>query len=168
EHNADYILSGRVHAGDTRMMKKLKEVLAKIDSDSYLREHVHYIPDYDESIARALSVGSNISINVPIVGLEACGTSWEKDVGNMCLLISTHDGGVADAPIDSYLNVSGSDENEEIQVLYQRMEEAANAWENDFDLEFLIKKQLSRYLYTISGTRMLKDYLNYLFKNVKK
>ena len=165
-HQADYILSGRVHSGDERMSEKLREVLEKIESDDYLREHVHYIPDYDENIARALSVGSNVSINVPIVGLEACGTSWEKDVGNMCLLVSTHDGGVADAPKESYLSVSGADENEEIDSLYQRMEEAAAAWENDFDLEFFVKKQLQAYLPVISGTRMLKDYLNFLFKKV--
>lgn len=164
-HRADYILSGRVHQGDVRMMKRLNEVLEIIKSDDYLKDHVHYLPDYDEEIARALSVGSNVSINIPIVGLEACGTSWEKDIANLCLLISTHDGGVADCPIDSYLNVSGSDESEEIDQLYQRMEEAASAWENDFDLEYWTKKQLSNYLPVISGARMLKDYLNYLFKN---
>ena len=162
-HRAHYILSGRVHSGDERMMKRLNEVLAKVAADEFLSTHVHYIADYDEELARALSVGSNVSINVPIVGLEACGTSWEKDVGNLCLLVSTHDGGVADAPSDSYLSVSGTNEKEEIESMYARMEEAAAAWENDFDLEFWEKRQLSRYLPTISGTRMLKDYLNYLF-----
>ena len=162
-HNAHYILTGRVHQGDERMMAKLNEVLDKIKNDKFLSTHVHYIADYDEELARALSVGSNISINIPIVGLEACGTSWEKDVGNLCLLVSTHDGGVADAPSDSYLNVSGKDELEEIESMYTRMEEAAKAWENDFDLEFWEKRQLSRYIPTISGTRMLKDYLDYLF-----
>ncbi len=162
-HNAHYILTGRVHQGDTRMMARLNEVLDKIKGDDYLSTHVHYIADYDEELARALSVGSNVSINIPIVGLEACGTSWEKDVGNMCLLVSTHDGGVADAASDSYLNVSGSNEADEIESLYERMEEAASAWENDFDLEFWQKRQLSRYLPTVSGTRMLRDYLDYLF-----
>ena len=145
------------------MMARLNEVLEKIRGDEFLSTHVHYIADYDEELARALSVGSNVSINVPIVGLEACGTSWEKDIGNLCLLISTHDGGVADGPADAYLNVSGADEAEEVAQLYQRMEEAAAAWENDFDLEFWTKKQLSAYLPTVSGARMLRDYLNYLF-----
>ena len=83
----------------------------------------------------------------------------------MCLLVSTHDGGVADAPKDSYLNVSGENEEEEVENLYQRMDEAASAWKNDFDLEFLVKKQLSAYLPIVSGSRMLRDYLNYLFKS---
>ncbi len=162
-HNAHYILSGRVHAGDERMVNKLREVLEKVQSDEYLSTHVHYIADYDEKLARALSVGSNVSINIPIVGLEACGTSWEKDVGNMCLLVSTHDGGVADESNDSYLCVSGANEEEEIESMYQRMDEAGAAWENNFDLEFWVKTQLEAYLPVISGTRMLKDYLDYLF-----
>lgn len=162
-HKAHYILSGRVHSGDERMMKRLNEVLEKIRGDEYLNTHVHYIADYDEELARALSVGSNVTINIPIVGLEACGTSWEKDVANLCLLVSTHDGGVADAPSDSYLNVSGANEKEEIESMYQRMEEAAAVWENDFDLEYWTHRQLARYLPTVSGARMLKDYLDYLF-----
>lgn len=86
-----------------------------------------------------------------------------KDLINFGVLVSTHDGGVADAPSDSYINISGSTEAEEVESLYLGMEEAARAWSNDFDLEYLIKKQLSAYLPVISGSRMLKDYLDYLF-----
>ena len=54
-------------------------------------------------------------------------------------------------------------ENEELEELYRRMEEAISAWDNDFDLEFLMKKQLAAFLPVISGARMLNDYLDYLF-----
>ncbi len=163
ERGAHYILAGRVHTGDTIMSSKLNSILKNIEHDDYLRTHVHYIADYDEELARALSVGSNVAINVPIVGLEACGTSWMKDVANLNILISTHDGGVADASMNSYMNVSGEDENMELDMLYQRMEEAISAWENDFDLEYNIGRQLQAYLPVISGTRMLQDYLDFLF-----
>ena len=163
KYDAQYILTGRVHVGDERMSAKLGHILEVVARDDYLKDHVHYLADYDEKLAYGLSVGANVAINLPIVGLEACGTSWMKDVANLNLLISTHDGGVADAPISSYLNVTGLDEDEELEVLYQRMEEAAMAWSNDFDLEFLTKRQLSAYLPTISGARMLNDYLDYLF-----
>ncbi len=161
--NGHYILAGRVHTGDTNMAGKLRSVLEAISHDDYLKDHVHYIADYDEKLAYGLSAGSNVAINVPIVGLEACGTSWMKDIANLNILISTHDGGVADAPSDSYLNVSGSSEEEETENLYRRMEEAISIYQNDFDLEFILKKQLAAYLPVISGTRMLKDYLDYLF-----
>lgn len=164
-YNAHYVLAGRVHEGDVRMAAHLRKLLKTIDSHPILKARVHYLPDYDEQLGRALSVGSNISINTPIVGLEACGTSWMKDIINFCLLISTHDGGVADCPADSYLNISGSSEREEVESLYERMEEAATAWraKTDFDLETIEKTQLKSFLPVISGTRMLKDYFNYLF-----
>ena len=163
ECDAHYILAGRVHTGDAVMSEKLRKLLLTIDKDEYLREHVHYIADYDEELAHGLSCGANVAINVPIVGLEACGTSWMKDIANLNLLISTHDGGVADGSMSSYLNVSGSSEEEEMDVLYQRMEEAILIWQNDFDLEYTIKEQLKTFLPVISGARMLKDYLDYLF-----
>lgn len=165
---AHYIIAGRVHTGDTRMATILKKLLWAVNADPFLKEHVHYIPNYDEKLAYALSVGSNTAINVPIVGLEACGTSWEKDVANLNLLISTHDGGVADVAPDNYLNVRGADQGEELKELYRRMEEAIDIWDNDFDLEFMIRRQLAAYLPIVSGTRMLKDYLEYLFGGVKK
>ena len=163
ENNAHYVITGRVHDGDERMMQKLEKLLGLLRDDEFLRERVHYLPDYDEELALALSVGTNASINMPIVGLEACGTSWMKDVANLGLLISTHDGGVADGAMDGYLNVSGSNEAEEVEMLYQRMDEAAKAWGNDFDLEYWVQKQLSNYLEVVSGARMLRDYLEYLF-----
>ena len=162
-HNAHYIISGRIHTGDENMLKKLYHVLEIVRKDEYLCDHVHYIADYDEELAFALSVGSNVAINIPIVGLEACGTSWMKDVANLNLLISTHDGGVADVSIKSYLNVSGQDDHEELNSLLQRMEEATEIWNNDFDLEYNIKLQLKNFLPVISGTRMMKNYLDYLF-----
>ena len=163
ERGAHYIIAGRVHAGDKVMSGKLHKLLETVAADDYLRDHVHYLPDYDEKLAYGLSVGSNAAINVPIVGLEACGTSWMKDVANLNFLISTHDGGVADASASSYLNVSGSSEEEELDMLYQRMEEAMAANNNDFELEYILQQQLKAYLPVISGARMLKDYLNYLF-----
>ena len=163
ERGAHYILTGRVHTGDQRMSGILADILRRVEADDYLREHVHYIADYDENLAYALSVGSNAAVNVPIVGLEACGTSWMKDVANFNVLISTHDGGVADGSVNSYLNVGGSDESEELNMLYQRMEEAISIWQNDFDLEAAIRSQLIEFLPVISGTRMLRDYLDFLF-----
>lgn len=161
--DAHYILTGRVHQGDSKMYGLLKFLLKQIDNDTFLRSHVHYLANYDEKLAYGLSCGSNAAINVPIVGLEACGTSWMKDIANLNMLISTHDGGVADGSINAYLNVSGPDENAEIDALYRRMEEAIEIWDNDFDLEDLIHRQLASFLPVISGNRMLQDYIDYLF-----
>ncbi len=160
---AHYILAGRLHTGDMSMSVKLKQILDIISSDDYLKNHVHYLADYDENLAFGLSCGSNVAINVPIVGLEACGTSWMKDVANLNLLISTHDGGVADARMSDYFNVNGPDEDSELDMLYQQMQDTIAVWENDFDLEFMVRRQLGAFLPIISGARMMNDYLDYLF-----
>jgi len=163
ENNAHYILAGRVHTGDTTMYNRLMNLLHLIDSNPILKERVHYLPDYDEELGLGLSLGANASINTPIVGLEACGTSWMKDIANLGLLISTHDGGVADMPADNYLTIEGKTEAEECESLYRQMDVAAKAWRNDFDLEYWVHKQLIAYLDVISGSRMMRDYLNFLF-----
>ena len=162
-HNAHYILAGRVHMGDSNMFGKLMNTLHLIDQHPVLKERVHYLPDYDEELGLGLSLGANSSINTPIVGLEACGTSWMKDIANMGLLISTHDGGVADRAADNYLTIEGKNEAQETENLYKQMEVAANAWNNDSDLEYWIHKELKAYLDVCSGSRMMRDYLNYLF-----
>ncbi len=163
DNNAHYILAGRVHMGDSTMFAKLMSTLKLIDQHPVLRERVHYLPDYDEELGLGLSLGANSSINTPIVGLEACGTSWMKDIANLGLLISTHDGGVADMPSDNYLTIDGKTEEIETENLYKQMEVAAKAWNNDEELEYWIRKELKAYLDTCSGSRMMRDYLNYLF-----
>ena len=162
-HNAHYILTGKVHQGDVTMYQKLLEVLKLIDSDPVLKERVHYIQDYDEELGRALAIGSDASINIPIVGLEACGTSWEKDVANLKLLISTSDGGVADVQPIACLEVTGRNYEAEVSSLYVNMHKAAAILKNDQLLEKHIRHQLSNYLPIISGARMMKDYLKFIF-----
>lgn len=163
ENNAYYVFSGKVHMGDTAMYQKLLDLLKIVDQDEVLRERAIYISDYDEQVASALSWGGNVTVNVPVVGLEACGTSFMKDIGNMGALISTPDGGVADNTPDNYLAVLGKTTDEEAESLYSQMESAARIWGDDTALEELVRRQLSAYLSVISGARMLRDYLNYLF-----
>ena len=163
DYNAHYILAGKVHQGDTVMYQRLLEILQLVDADPILKERVHYIQDYDEELGRALAVGSNIAINVPEVGWEACGTSWEKDIANLKLLISTSDGGVADIKPIACLEVSGKNYDEEVRSLYLSMHKAARIMQNDSLLEKLTHRQLKAYLPIISGARMMKDYLHFLF-----
>lgn len=167
DYNAHYVLTGKVHQGDRIMYQHLLDILKTIDQDPILRDRVHYVQDYDEELGRALSIGADAAINVPIIGLEACGTSWEKDIANLKLLISTSDGGVADVQPIACLEVIGNDYDNEVSSLYTNMHKAAQIISNDEMLEHYVKKQLSAYLPTISGTRMLKDYLKFLFPENK-
>ncbi len=163
ENNAHYILAGKVHQGDVEMRATLNSVLSKIESDDFLRERVHFIQDYDEELGLALAVGSDVSINVPIIGLEACGTSFMKDLANLKMLISTADGGVADISPAPCLEVSGANYNDELKSLYLQMNRAGQIFKDDYLLEKQIRKQLKGYVPVVSGSRMMKDYLRLIF-----
>ena len=163
ENNAHYILAGKVHQGDTEMRATLNSVLSKIESDDFLRERVHFIQDYDEELGLALAVGSDVAINVPIVGLEACGTSFMKDLANLKLLISTNDGGVADISPTPCLEVSGVNYSDELRSLYLQMNRAGQIFKDDYLLEKQVQKQLQGYIPVVSGSRMMKDYLRLIF-----
>lgn len=163
EFDAHYVLAGKVWQGDTRMYMKLQEILNLIAADDVLKDRVHYLQDYDETVGKALAFGSDVAINVPIIGLEACGTSWEKDIANLKLLISTADGGVADVSPLPCLEVTGATYDDEVKSLYEQMRRAASGLRDDVQFERLVHKQLIGYLPTISGARMMKDYLKFLF-----
>ena len=163
ENNAHYILAGKVHQGDVKMRATLNSVLSKIESDDFLRERVHFIQDYDEELGLALAVGSDVAINMPIVGLEACGTSFMKDLANLKLLISTNDGGVADISPTPCLEVSGVNYSDELRSLYLQMNRAGQIFKDDYLLEKQVQKQLQGYITVVSGSRMMKDYLRLIF-----
>ena len=165
ENNAHYVLTGKVHQGDHQMREKLNQVLKIVESDPVLRERVHYIQDYDEELGFALAVGSDVAINVPIVGLEACGTSFMKDIANLKILISTADGGVADLSPPPCLEVSGANYEAEVKSLYGQMARAGRILKNDGWHETQVGRQLAGYIPVISGARMMKDYLKLMFGN---
>lgn len=176
KNNAHYIMAGMM-AGNTGAGDKtydhLQSMLHEIASDPVLRERVHYITDYDEKLAAAMSIGSDISINVPEVGWEACGTSFMKDIANLNILIATNDGGVADVPMGGdegkFDNtpihlVHGENYAAEVDSLYANMTDAAAKIRDNSIWAGEVAKQLSAYLPTISGARMMRDYLRFLFQ----
>lgn len=167
KNNAHYIMAGmmpgNVGAGD-KTYDKLQEMLNNIKNDAVLRERVHYITDYDEEISAAMSAGADVSINVPEVGWEACGTSFMKDIANLTILISTNDGGVADLDPPAVLEVSGESYEEEIVSLYNQMRAAITLLRDPIKWQHEITRQISGYLPIICGSRMMRDYLRFLFK----
>ena len=167
-YNAHYIMAGMIAgnvSADDSTYRKLASMLQRIADDPVLRRRVHYITDYDENLARAMSFGSDISVNVPVVGLEACGTSFMKDLANLALLVTTTDGGVADVAPPTTLLVSGDDYQEEVSSLYSRLRQAINICRHDDRWSDAVATTLAGYLTTICGARMMRDYLHYLFRS---
>ena len=164
DNNAHFVLTGKPHPNDDPMKGELHRVLSLIDADPRLKERVHYVEDYDEEVGRALTVGADVAINLPVVGEEACGTSWMKDIANFEVLISTPDGGVADVMPIECLEVSG----DECEMTYVRMQEAAEIVRSSERLEAEVKRELTAYLETISGARMMFDYVDLFAANAAK
>lgn len=164
DHNAHFIFSGKPPGGDTWMLENLRRFLQTCGSNPILKERVHYVQDYDEEVGLALALGSDCAINVPVVGQEACGTSWMKDIANCKLLISTTDGGVADISPANYLEVKGTNYQEETSSMYEHMRTACEILNDDMKLRLQIFSQLRAYIPIISGARMIKDYLNLRFQ----
>lgn len=160
-HNAHLILTGKPHPNDEPMKHELQRMLTLTHNDPILRQRVHYIQDYDEEIGQALAFGADCALNVPVVGEEACGTSWMKDIANLKLLISTPDGGVADVQPIACLEVSGKNEAES---LYYNMEQASAILRCDSAYRRELIRSLGAYLPIISGPRMMAKYLQ-LFAN---
>ena len=160
--DAHFLLTGKPHPNDEDMKLELQRILTLIDTHPVLKERVHYIQDYDEEVGRALAIGADCAINVPVVGEEACGTSWMKDIANFKILISTPDGGVADVMPIECLEVSGVEQ----RVLYERMLEAAEIIRDDSRLRAEIIREVGSYLPVISGSRMIGQYLQ-LFRKMQ-
>lgn len=159
--NAHLILTGKPHPNDEPMKHELQRMLTLAHHHPVLRERVHYLQDYDEEIGQALSFGADCALNVPVVGEEACGTSWMKDIANMKLLVSTPDGGVADVQPIACLEVSGDNEAES---LYYNMEQAAAILRDDAAYKRELVRSLGAYLPVISGPRMMAKYLQLFAK----
>ncbi len=170
DNNAHYIMAGmmagNVAAGD-ETYDHLQNMFHAIENDPVLRERVHYITDYDEKLAAAMAFGSDVSINVPEVGWEACGTSFMKDIANLTVLVSTNDGGVADVEPPAILLVEGKDYAEETDSLYRELESAGKILCDDEAWTAQVARQLTAYLPTIAAPRMLRDYLQFLFRTGK-
>lgn len=161
KHNAHLVLTGKPHANDEQMKHELQCMLHMAHEHPVLHDRFHYLQDYDEEIGQALAFGADCAINVPVVGEEACGTSWMKDIANMKLLISTPDGGVADVQPIACLEVSGENEAES---LYYNMEQAANILHDDEAYKRELVRSLGAYLPVISGPRMMAKYLQLFAK----
>lgn len=162
--NIHMLLSGKAHSEDDPMKYELQRIMGIVEQNPDLKRRVHFVQDYDDQLAERLVKGADICFNTPIIGEEACATFWMKCLANLAVLVSTHDGGVADVTEDSYLNVSGGDYKQQLKSLYQQFAKAAHLVRGSNDeWEEQVVKQLGAYLPIISGSRMWADHINLVF-----
>ncbi|MFH0937336.1 MAG: alpha-glucan family phosphorylase [Candidatus Daviesbacteria bacterium] len=164
DENIHLLLAGKAHPEDHPMKYEIQRICQLIDRDKNLKKRVHFIQNYDEPLARFLVSGVDIWLNTPIVGQEACGTSFMKALANLTILISTNDGGVADVEDGNYFRVEGRDYSQEVESLYGQIEKAAKIVNGDCEKwGRSIKKQTADYFPTISGSGMMRNYIYFFF-----
>jgi starch phosphorylase len=160
------VMAGSAHESDEEGAQMLEELqrLIVTEFDGY----VVYLPNYNLRIGGLMTAGSDVWLNTPIVGFEACGTSGMKGCLNGVLPVSTKDGWVyevdtygigwivdSDKVTDSLLTTL------EYQILPMYYERDANgvpaAWvENMMRARKLILDEFS-------GTRMLRGYIEQMY-----
>lgn len=164
QRNAHIVIAGKTHATDGGMKDHMRDVLFKhINDNPILKQRVHYVIDYDEAAGAAIASGSDISINTPIVGKEACGTSWMKKIYNRVVLISNNDGGVADIEPPPVLTITGDTEADEAASLYAHLETAIDIVNDKARWGAVTNEQLIPYFPVIVGAQMARRYLGYAF-----
>lgn len=167
ENNIHMVLSSKIVEDPNKFLS----IMQTIDSHPILKQRAHYVQNYDPELARHLVAGADVWLNTPVVGKEACGTSIFKAIKNRTIVISTNDGGIADIQPAPCLMIEGNSYQEEVNSLYKQIQRSADiidgrdvntAWDK------FVKQQLAGYLPIISGSRMLKDYINYGFPKEPK
>lgn len=87
------IIAGKAHPDD----ESAKEVIKNINNtimENNLEDRIFFLPDYSLTLARLLVGGSDVWLNTPEPGKEACGTSGMKSSLNGVLQCSINDGWV--------------------------------------------------------------------------
>ncbi len=164
--NMHLLMAGKAHPSDVDMKLALQNILGIVNSNSILRERVHFIQDYDAELATKLVGGVDIGFNTPMIydafgqriNSEADGTFWKKLLINLAILISTRDGGVADIDSLPCLEVAGRSYEQELDSLYSCLEQARDEVYDSQRWGKRVKDQLKAYLAIISMPRMLRDY----------
>ena len=137
-----------------------------------LKGKMVFLEKYNLELSSKMASGSDVWLNTPIVGLEACGTSGMKAALNGVLPCSTDDGWLPEVDLekigfkldDQYITFSLLDTlREKIIPLYYQHQK--NGSLSDIWLE---KMQWSRQeiLHHFGSDRMLRDYIEKVYRQI--
>ena len=193
DHPIQLVIAGKSHPADDAGKKMIQD-LVRFSDDPEIRHRIAFLPNYDIAMARTLFPGCDVWLNNPLRPLEACGTSGMKAALNGSLNLSVLDGwwdemydGENGWAIPTANNDASPEERDDIEAaaLYELLEtqvaprfygstvsEAAGAagpsttprekvpthWVS------MIKHTLSHLGPAVSAERMLRDYVNILYR----
>ncbi len=94
-----FLYGGKLHPHNEQGKDLMLQVVKLSKSDRF-KDNLTFVPNYNLEVARYLVRGSDVWLNTPIEGYEACGTSGMKAALNGVLQCSTNDGWVREVDWD--------------------------------------------------------------------
>ena len=88
------LVAGKAHISDKQGKLMLQGVIKHMAKE--LSDYSLFIPNYDLELAQKLVAGSDLWLNIPEIGKEACGTSGMKAVSNGVIQCTVPDGWAAE------------------------------------------------------------------------
>ncbi|MFZ1721613.1 MAG: alpha-glucan family phosphorylase [Microgenomates group bacterium] len=160
------LVSGKAHIGDTSGKYELQNIIKLFQTE--LAGHALFIPNYSIEVSQQLTRGSDVWLNTPEYGREACGTSGMKAISNGVLQCTVADGWAAEV---DWSDIGWVLNHEKLaESIYSTLEEKivpqfyANKPE-EFSPVWVDKMQKSIELSSkFSTKRMLDEYLSKLYQ----
>lgn len=160
------VFAGFPHSNDTVGLEKLQKLKTLIKNE--LAGSVVYLENYDMNLAKIMLSGTDVWLNTPSVGFEACGTSGMKAALNGSLPFSTKDGWVDEVNLSKIgwiiENVAITDsileliKNTIVPMYYERsLDGTPTQWE-----EYMYNAR-NLILEKFNATRMLREYVETLY-----
>ena len=161
-----FLFGGKLHPHNEEGKELMSQIVNLSKSDRF-KDNLTFVPNYNLEVARYLVRGSDVWLNTPIEGYEACGTSGMKAALNGVLQCSTNDGWVREVDWDQIGWILDSEHISE--SLYETIEKQIIPLfakrETDYPEEW-VKRMIKSSKITKNGysaERMLNDYYTQLY-----
>lgn len=160
-----YILvAGKAHHGDLAGSETIQSIITVMKE--HLAGQALYVPDYSITTAQMLVKGSDLWLNTPELGKEACGTSGMKALSNGVLQCTVADGWAAEVEWPLYgwqldhqqieTSIFDTLKKEIVPMYFQRKDGLPIQWLEKMQQSISLAKQFST-------ARMLEEYQKILY-----
>lgn len=180
--NILFVFAGKAHPNDTEGQEIIQNII-NISKQENFKNHILFLQNYDMAISNYLVKGVDVWLNTPEIEMEASGTSGIKAMINGVINFSALDGWWAEAYKPDYgwtytENTTKNNLNRqkeiEAEALYNKLEHEIIPLYLTFDANNLpagwikkIKAALSNLAAKFSTNRMLNDYIENYYLNLK-
>jgi phosphorylase/glycogen(starch) synthase len=124
-----FVFAGKAHPKDLEGQELLKRVVEVSQQDRF-KNHIVFLEGYDIALAKIMTEGADVWLNLPIAGNEASGTSGMKAVLNGVVNCSVADGWWAEAyksnsgwNLPANYNAPNLRDQQDSELLYQIFEQ---------------------------------------------